>query len=208
MTRLKYFWLLASLLLLLLASPFVANVPSGRLVVGLLFSLVLVAAVNVARASRAQLIVALCLAVPWIGLRWASFARAALEVELLLDLLSFALLFFTISVVLARIVRVKESDFDILCGAASIYLLLGVAWAVSFHVIEAFIPGSFALGGEASTLQWTQYLYFSLITLTTLGYGDIAPLGPVASLWAALEAVTGVLYSALLIARLVSLYRS
>ncbi len=51
------------------------------------------------------------------------------------------------------------------------------------------------------------YLYFSLTTMTTLGYGDIAPLKPFARIWSTLEAVTGTLYSALLIARLVGLYR-
>ena len=54
---------------------------------------------------------------------------------------------------------------------------------------------------------WTQFLYFSLTTLTTLGYGDITPINPFARIWATLEAVVGTLYVAILVARLVSLYR-
>ena len=56
-------------------------------------------------------------------------------------------------------------------------------------------------------MVWNQVLYFSLVTLTTLGYGDITPVGAIAQVWFALEALTGTLYLAVLIARLVGLYR-
>ena len=54
---------------------------------------------------------------------------------------------------------------------------------------------------------WNELLYFSLVTLTTLGYGDITPLGAVARIWSALEALVGTLYLAVLISRLVGIYR-
>ncbi len=70
------------------------------------------------------------------------------------------------------------------------------------------IPGAFAQLSPDLEQAWTQFLYFSLTTVTTLGYGDITPISPVARIWATLEAVTGVLYIAVLVARLVSLFRS
>ena len=75
------------------------------------------------------------------------------------------------------------------------------------RVIEALAPGSFGFTDPSFEAAWNQLLYFSLVTLTTLGYGDITPVGAVARIWSALEAVTGTLYLAVLIARLVSLYR-
>jgi hypothetical protein len=75
-------------------------------------------------------------------------------------------------------------------------------------MVEVWFPGSFegfAYGGVSTSLE---FLYFSLTTITTLGYGDIAPVGPTVRIWATLEAATGVFFMALLVARLITLYRT
>jgi len=90
--------------------------------------------------------------------------------------------------------------------AVSIYLLLGATWAALYGVIENLHPGSFQLGGHVTDRQ-SDLIYFSLVTLTTIGYGDIVPLTGEARMLAALEGVTGVLYIAITVAILVSGYR-
>jgi hypothetical protein len=90
--------------------------------------------------------------------------------------------------------------------AASIYLLLGGAWAALYGVIETLHPGSFQLGGQLTDRQ-SDFIYFSLVTLSTVGYGDIVPLTGEARMLAALEGVTGVLYIAITVAILVSGFR-
>ena len=90
--------------------------------------------------------------------------------------------------------------------AASIYLLLAATWAALYGVIENVHPGSFQLGGHVTDRQ-SDLIYFSLVTLTTVGYGDIVPLTGEARMVAALEGVTGVLYIAITVAILVSGYR-
>ncbi|MDH3664453.1 MAG: ion channel [Alphaproteobacteria bacterium] len=204
----KYFWLLAALLLLLVLSPFVEGVAWAEPLFGVLFTCLLIAAVNAARTRRWHLIVAGSIASIWIMLRWPGSFLDSTPKGILLDVIIIALLYLTIGIVLHRIIRVKETDFDLLCGAVSIYLLLGVTWAVTYRVIESLAPGSFALASPELAPTWTQFLYFSLTTLTTLGYGDITPMTPVAAIWSTLEAVAGTLYIALLIARLLSLYRN
>jgi hypothetical protein len=89
-------------------------------------------------------------------------------------------------------------------GGIAAYLLLGVAWAKAFALLEAVRPGSFsgAIGAPGGRRGW---FYFSFVTLTTVGYGDILPVHPAARSLAMLEAVTGPLYIAILLARLVSL---
>lgn len=62
--------------------------------------------------------------------------------------------------------------------------------------------------GVSRDSEWSQFPYFSLTTLTTLGYGDIRPVTTVARIWANLEAIAGLLYLTILVARLVSLYRN
>ena len=79
---------------------------------------------------------------------------------------------------LARIVGEEEVDFEILCGAIAVYLLLGVSWTITYGIIETLSPGSFSI--EVSSLQtsWIDFLYYSFTTITTLGYGDIYPTRP------------------------------
>ena len=90
--------------------------------------------------------------------------------------------------------------------AVNVYLLLGLLWATLYLAIDAFSPGSIQMGGHAADRQ-TELLYFSLITLSTIGYGDIVPLSGEARILAALEGVTGVLYIAITVALLVSRFR-
>jgi hypothetical protein len=90
--------------------------------------------------------------------------------------------------------------------AVSIYLLLGTTWAALYLVMEALHPGSFQLGGHLIDRQ-SDLIYFSLVTLSTIGYGDIVPLTGEARMLAALEGVIGVLYVAITVAILVSAYR-
>lgn len=90
--------------------------------------------------------------------------------------------------------------------AVSIYLLLGATWAALYGVMESLHPGSFQFGGQLTDRQ-SDFIYFSLVTLSTIGYGDIVPLTGEARMLAALEGVTGVLYIAITVAILVSSYR-
>jgi hypothetical protein len=99
---------------------------------------------------------------------------------------------------------VRETNFDVLSAAVAAYFLLGVAWAVSFDVIETIFPGSF---NGLDPGQWSAFLYFSMGTLTTVGYGDITPANPLVGIWATLEAACGVLYVAVLISHLVARVR-
>jgi hypothetical protein len=90
--------------------------------------------------------------------------------------------------------------------AVNIYLLLGLLWATLYLAIDAFSPGSIRIESHAADRQ-TELLYFSLVTLSTIGYGDIVPVSGEARILAALEGVTGVLYIAITVALLVGRFR-
>jgi hypothetical protein len=87
--------------------------------------------------------------------------------------------------------------------AVNIYLLLGMLWAAIYCAMDVFYPGSIQLGSHPTDRQ-SELLYFSLITLSTVGYGDVVPVGGEARMLAALEGMTGVLYIAITVAILVS----
>jgi hypothetical protein len=90
--------------------------------------------------------------------------------------------------------------------AVNVYLLLGLLWATLYLALDAFDPGSIQVGSHPAERE-TNLLYFSLVTLSTIGYGDIVPLSGESRILAALEGVTGVLYIAITVALLVSRFR-
>jgi hypothetical protein len=96
---------------------------------------------------------------------------------------------------------------DVLVAAASVYLVIGSGFAAVFSLIEWLAPGSFLVASGAP-INWQQLFYFSYVTLTTVGYGDITPQGFYAQSFAIFEAVIGVLYTVILLSRLVGLQSS
>ena len=101
-----------------------------------------------------------------------------------------------------------EISFNRLIGAVCVYLLLGVIWAIAYTLIEIAAPGSFdGLSDTGGAGGWDpSWLYFSFVTMTTLGYGDLLPLSATARMLAYLQAVFGQFYIAVLVAGLVSAY--
>jgi hypothetical protein len=107
-------------------------------------------------------------------------------------------------VVLGQTLRAGPITFHRIQGAVAAYLLLGVIWAHAYALVAHLRPDAFS--GPVSAADGPRaFFYFSFLTLTTVGYGDVLPVHPVARSLAMLEAVTGPLYLAILVARLVSL---
>jgi len=120
--------------------------------------------------------------------------------------LSAALLAASLVVTFGNLLKRGRDDIEALLGGIFGYLLLAIVWAVLFVWIERWNPGSFVFA-EQSDLSSTM-IYHSLVTLTTLGYGDVLPSTPIARLAAGLEAVVGVLYIAVMIGSIVGTYKS
>jgi len=108
---------------------------------------------------------------------------------------------------LARFVFGGEVFTAVVLAATSLYLVLGSAFTPVFGLIEWLEPGSFSTGLGTSA-DWQSFFYFSYVTLTTLGYGDVTPESFYAQAFAIFEAVVGVLFTVLLLSRLVGLHAS
>ena len=118
-----------------------------------------------------------------------------------------------IVVIFNDVLKRSEVDMDAVLGACCVYLLVGLAWESVYTLVEWQIPNSFALpsGTQASgvgldlmSIQ-ADLMYFSLITMTTIGYGDITPISPPARILSALQGVVAQLYIAIIIARMVGM---
>ena len=95
-------------------------------------------------------------------------------------------------------------DLNKIAGSVCIYLLVAIVWAILYEFLELWTPGSFSgLTASPGAPRFDEFLYFSLVTITTLGYGDTTPATPLAGTLAALEAVIGVFYTTVLVASLV-----
>src|SRR5262249_17997158 len=144
-----------------------------------------------------------------IALYWVDYfvPRAGLRLAAALGRLVTVVL---VTVLVTRHVVRREGSITIhrIQGAVAVYLLLGLTWAGIYEIIHDVWPGAFRFSEpvpEARIDVATSLAYYSFVTLTTMGYGDITPMHPVARSAAILEALVGQLFPAILIARLVSM---
>jgi len=193
---------LSAILVLLILFVFVlppAVAPRGERapLLNLAFSLLLflgVLGLNVPAALRALL---LLLAVSATLTRWLASSN-----EIAVSAASLASIALLATVVLTQTFRAGRVTTHRIQGAIAAYLLLGVGWAYAYELVDALAPGAFTSAQAVVDRGWQ---YFSFVTLTTIGYGDVTPVHPAARSLAMLEALTGQLYPAILLARLVSL---
>jgi hypothetical protein len=118
-------------------------------------------------------------------------------------------LFCALSTVLTAdqvLLRAGPITLNRIMGALCVYLLLGVLWSLGFSLTEYLLPDAFTHSAGTPDDAGSAYLYYSFVTLTTLGYGDVTPVHPAARTLAYLEAVIGQLYLAVLVASLVGRY--
>lgn len=204
----KYSFLFFFLILTLVLYPYLETGGLSVFLLRGLFIGTLVASVYAAGEDRRHLIIGCLLFLPgFIGnfLDNSDFARA---MDSNPHLFSIPLYTFVIATILRHLLKVRRVTGDTLCGAASVYLLTGLAWVPLYIAVENHFPGSFNLPADsAGNLgeMWDDLIYFSFTTLTTVGYGDITPVSAQARSLANLEAINGVLYIAVLVSKLVGM---
>lgn len=181
----------------------------GDLIETMLITLVLLIAV-LSIAGRWKAMLGIVLAAPAVVGQWLNYWRPD---EMLIYVVSRAsgLLFigFVVVELLRFIIYAPRVDAEVLCAAVAGFLLSGLAWSLAYNLLDRLDPDSFVFtlsSKNGFSMNGFTSLYFSFITLSTLGYGDIVPGSQVARMLAMVEAMFGMFYMALLIARLVSLY--
>ncbi|MDC0475511.1 potassium channel family protein [Methylophilaceae bacterium] len=114
----------------------------------------------------------------------------------------------TIVELFKEIFKTKKIDSYIISSAISIYVLVGIFWYLLFMFLLMIDPDSFHIRNFNPEMVTIDMIYFSFTTLTTLGYGDITPLSYTAKMWSITEAMMGVMFLAIMISRVVSLFGS
>lgn len=205
-----FLFILMGVLFMLL--PLVEHGVLGRSMIGIGLSLALVSGIFAVAQSRGLRTVALGLAMVALGTEWFCSLLDLRNLETARLVSSLVFFGFTTMGMLIQVVRPGRITGHRIRGALAVYLMLGLVWGMAFTLVDVLVPGSFELPesmAEAhlhpSERRLPSMMYFSFVTLSTVGYGEIVPLSPVARNLALLEALLGPLYLAVLVARLVSL---
>jgi hypothetical protein len=209
--RTIFLGLLLALLALLVLPGFFEGGPYASPVTVLLFSLVLMISVAATASRRITVVIAAVLAVPAVGLRWVTWLDHV-YVDLLSHVAALLLILLSALSILGVVLSQSRVTQDTLYGSVCVYLLIGLGFSLVFALIELQAPGSFVQNNEALVIDAgaekglsDRLIYYSLVTMTTLGYGDITPVSVLARRLSVIEAVIGQLYVAILVARLVAL---
>ena len=213
----RFFLLLISLLLVFLIYPLFETAGARFHFKDILFTVILLAAVYATKATRKIFIPVGIFGLLALTMRGFAFATSSVTFEIV-SILGYVVFFFTtIVIILILVLRASRVTADTISGAICVYLLSGVTWASIYSVLELFHPGTFTfpaslqVSPEATLSVQTAVrnralVYYSFVTLTTLGFGDITPATALARSLSTLEAVGGQLYLAVLIARLVGIH--
>ena len=202
----KYSLLLFSLILLMVVSP---AVDDYRLIAffaeSFLFMAVIVIMLKILDAGRKFFAITVSFAC--IAMFFQYLAMFCVENKYMSLLAIFAyMLYMTIAIIfmLRKIFSEKRVTGDTIKGSISIYIIIGIWWELLYAAIWAIQPESFVL--HINRIDSPDFFYFSFTTMTTLGYGDIIPKSYTAKTAAILQAITGQMYLAVLVARLVGLH--
>jgi len=202
---------LIALVLTLVSSPFEEQFRDGDLIEAGRMTVVMLTGLMALSDRRKTLALGIALVTPALVGKWVNHWRPDLVPSWVF--LAPALLFmvFVVLHLLRFIVRAPRVNSEVLCAGVAGYLMLGMLWALGYIFTARLVPDSFVFSAglnAGDSMKGFTALYYSFITLTTVGYGDIIPVSGAARMLAMTEAMTGTLYIAVLVARLVTLYSS
>jgi Ion channel len=196
---------------MLVTSPYLERPGWPMVLFRLLGAAIFLSAIYAVATQRRNWIIALVLAGPAAALHVMVVFRS--DPWLVAPTAVFTVLFlaFTIVSLLRPVIAARRVTTDTIYGAVSVYLLMALAWGTAYFLLATLQPGAISMDAARHphhAIDWSDCVFYSYVTLTSLGYGDMVPVTAQARSLSILEAVSGIMYVAVLIARLVGVYSS
>ncbi len=202
----RFLFLFISIVLMFVLRPFLEGFIRISYLMDVFFTAIFLSAVYAVSQKRGVFFVAFLIALLTVALVWINDFTGISSFGMAGNILGTLFLAFTAIMILSYLFRADEVTGDMIMGAICVYFLFGLIWAFVFSILETTQPGSFKMA--QGTVSQPAFTYYSYVTLTTLGYGDITPISAPARSLSLLEAMMGQLYLAVLVARLVGLHIS
>ncbi len=202
----KFLFLLISILCILVFVPIFRGFVEIRILTNIFLTTTLISGVYAVSKKKHVLLTAVFLAMPFFASMWTGILLKVPSLVLVGECFGILFTGFIVIIILSFIFGEQEVTINVIHGAIVVYLLIAIMWAFIYSVLEIIQPGSFAIGEGQIEVGRLLFIYYSFVTITTLGYGDITPVTAPANSFAILEAVTGQIYLVVLVARLVGMH--
>ncbi len=204
MSRYRFTILMITFLCFLVLSPIIDHLALSGIdfLLTVFVTLLMLSCINALADNRRKALVATLVIVPAIFMDWFAAFYEGPNFEIFLDLYRISAYGFISYHMLRYALRAGVVDVERIAAAVNVYLFLGLIWRDLYSLTSLLIPGAY----NSELLSQVDFLYYSFVTLSTLGYGDVLPeVGPAKAL-AYMEAIVGQLYLTILVARLVGLH--
>ena len=205
----RFLILFIGILCLIFLSPLLGGTLGLALILDLCYSFLLISCVFAVSRNKLYAILTSVLALPFLAVTWGahffSFPKSIFIASSFSGILFFGSIIYMI---FKHVIWQKKVSYEVIYGAIVVYLLMGILYAIGYGIIDRLDPNAFYFGNEFIEDSRLLFLYFSYVTQTTLGYGDITPIAPIARSLVMLEALLGQIYLVVLVAWLVGMHVS
>jgi len=203
--RHRFLFLLVSMLLFFVIRPFLEGYVGIGTLLDLFFFFILFSAVYAISEKKIHFAIALFIAILEVVIDLWAHLQGIHSLLVVRNSLMILFCIYITTLIFVHVFSQDEVTPDAIMGAVCVYVFLGLMWGFVYTLLERLQPGSFLVGQEGIVDQ-SEFIYYSFVTQTTLGYGEITPLTRPARSFAIVEAVIGQLYLAITIARLVGIH--
>ena len=202
----RFLFLLISLLSLILIVPLLGGYVELNTLMDIIITAVFLSAIYAISQKERYFLISLLLLLPVLAAMWLDYFVNTSFLRLVSYCCGILFFAFTIIIILSVILKEDEVTLDVIYGAIVVYLLMALMWAFIYEVIGALNPNAFSVTEGSFKGSRHHFFYYSFVTITTVGYGDIIPASLSARSFSILEMVIGQIYLVVLIARLVGIH--
>jgi len=204
----RFLILLVLILSTIVLTPFLDHFLESQILMDVFLTVLFFGIIFAIRSKRSQLIIASILVLPLILSTWSIYFYYSTQIGMVTRIFGALFFGYAVIIILQIIARSTEVTRETIFAAVVAYLLIALMWAFFYMILEMVAPGSFSFPDKSIRAETMHFEYFSFITITTLGYGDITPLTNRASALTLLEALIGQIYLVVLVAWLVGMHVS
>ena len=201
----RYLFLLISFFLLILITPLFEGFVELTTLLDISITVIFLSSIYAVSQKGQSFRIAVGLLLPVIAAIWLTYFVHIPYLSLVGDCCSILFFAFTIIIILSSLFREDEVTLDVIYGSVAVFLLMALMWTFIFDVIEYLQPGSFLVTASPSQGSRIHFVYYSFVTITTVGYGDILPVSMTARAFSIIEMLVGQIYLVVLVARLVGI---